>query len=256
MTHARHRDRAFLAAVALTFVASAAATISGYLEMSSMPGMEMPGGWTMSMTWMRMPGQSWPGAAAMFLGMWIVMMVAMMLPALAPALARYRDAIGARAGSRLGRLTVIVALAYFTVWTLVGLVAFPVGVAVGELVMNMPALSRAVPVVTGMTLVTAGALQFTAWKSRQLRCCRGAPRHSTDSTRDAWHHGLRLGIYCVRCCAGSTAVLLVLGIMDVRAMAIVTVAITAERASPAGERAARVVGALAIAAGLIQLARI
>ena len=54
--------------------------------MSAMPGMEMPGGWTMSMAWMRMPGQGWPGAAATFLGMWIVMMVAMMLPVLVPML--------------------------------------------------------------------------------------------------------------------------------------------------------------------------
>jgi len=44
--------------------------------------MTMPGGWMMSMAWMRLPGQSWPGAAASFLGMWIVMMVAMMLPSL------------------------------------------------------------------------------------------------------------------------------------------------------------------------------
>jgi hypothetical protein len=35
------------------------------------------------MAWMRMPGQTWPGAAASFLGMWVVMMVAMMLPYLA-----------------------------------------------------------------------------------------------------------------------------------------------------------------------------
>jgi predicted metal-binding membrane protein len=34
------------------------------------------------MAWMRMPGQTWPGAAASFLGMWVVMMVAMMLPSL------------------------------------------------------------------------------------------------------------------------------------------------------------------------------
>jgi hypothetical protein len=38
----------------------------------------MPGGWTMSMAWMRMPGQTWPGDAVSFLGIWVVMMVAMM----------------------------------------------------------------------------------------------------------------------------------------------------------------------------------
>ena len=46
----------------------------------------MPGGWSMSMAWMRMPGQTWPGAAASFLAMWAVMMVAMMLPSLVPML--------------------------------------------------------------------------------------------------------------------------------------------------------------------------
>ncbi len=45
----------------------------------------MPGGWTMSMTWMRMPGQTWAGAATTFLGIWVVMMVAMMMPSLVRA---------------------------------------------------------------------------------------------------------------------------------------------------------------------------
>ena len=39
-----------------------------------------------------MPGQTWPGAAASFLGMWVVMTVAMMLPSLVPMLWRYRQA--------------------------------------------------------------------------------------------------------------------------------------------------------------------
>ena len=39
--------------------------------------MLMPGGRTMSMVWMRTPAQTWPGAAASFLGMWVVMMVAL-----------------------------------------------------------------------------------------------------------------------------------------------------------------------------------
>ena len=52
--------------------------------MSRMDEMATPGGWTMSMAWMRMPGKTWPGAAASFVGMWVVMM----LPSLAPMLWR------------------------------------------------------------------------------------------------------------------------------------------------------------------------
>ena len=55
--------RAFHAIAALLFIGSAAVTISWCASMAQMPGMDMPGGWTMSMTWMRMPGQSWSGAA-------------------------------------------------------------------------------------------------------------------------------------------------------------------------------------------------
>src|SRR5690349_14591995 len=86
-------QRAFFGVSALLFAASAAATIAWCASMSSMGDMPMPGGWTMSMAWMRMPGQTWTGAAASFLGMWIVMMVAMMLPSLVPALWRYRQAL-------------------------------------------------------------------------------------------------------------------------------------------------------------------
>jgi predicted metal-binding membrane protein len=78
MASERAARRAILGVSALLFAGSAAATIAGCASMSAMGGMPMPGGWTMSMSWMRMPGQTWPGAAASFLGMWVVMMVAMM----------------------------------------------------------------------------------------------------------------------------------------------------------------------------------
>ena len=94
MVSERASQRAFFGVSALLFAASAAVTIVWCASMSAMGEMPMPGGWTMSMAWMRMPGQTWPGAAASFLGMWVVMMVAMMLPSLVPMLWRYRQAVG------------------------------------------------------------------------------------------------------------------------------------------------------------------
>ena len=122
-------ERAFLSISALVFVASAAVTIVWCGSMSAMGDMPMPGGWTMSMAWMRMPGQTWPRAAASFLGMWVVMMVAMMLPSLVPMLGRYRRAIAGTGRPRLGRLTALVGVGYFFVWTGFGMAAFPLGVA-------------------------------------------------------------------------------------------------------------------------------
>lgn len=111
----RASQRAFVGVSALLFAASAAVTIVWGASMSAMGGMPMPGGWTMSMVWMRMPGQTWPGAAASFLGMWVVMMVAMMLPSLVPMLWRYRQAVDGTGETHLGRLTALVGVGWKSV---------------------------------------------------------------------------------------------------------------------------------------------
>ena len=199
MSSERAPRRAFLGVSALLFAASAAVTIVWCASMSAMGGMPMPGGWTMSMAWMRMPGQTWPGAAASFLGMWVVMMVAMMLPSLVPMLWRYRQAVGGTGETRLGRLTALVGVGYFFVWTVFGMVAFPLGVALAAVEMQQPALARAVPIAVGVVVLIAGALQFTAWKARHLACCRESPAHGRALPADAgtaWRHGLRLGLHC------------------------------------------------------------
>ena len=143
MASERTSSRAFLGIAALLFAASAAVTIVWCASMSAVGEMRMPGGWTMSMAWMRMPGQTWAGAAASFLGMWVVMMVAMMLPSLVPMLWRYRQAIGRTGETRhLGRLTALVGVGYFCVWTVFGMAAFPLGVALASVEMQQPARSR------------------------------------------------------------------------------------------------------------------
>jgi len=248
MASERASEQAFFGVSALLFAASSVATIVWCASMSAMGEMPMPGGWTMSMAWMRMPGQTWPGAAASFLGMWVVMMVAMMLPSLVPMLWRYRQAVGRTGETRLGRLTALVGVGYFFVWTVFGMAAFPLGVA----------LARAVPIAVGVVVLMAGSLQLTAWKARHLAFCREAPGRGRTLPADAgtaWRHGLRLGLHCSHCCVGLMAILLVIGVMDLRAMAVVAAAITVERLAPAGERVARAIGVVVVGAGLFLIAR-
>jgi predicted metal-binding membrane protein len=258
MASERTSQHAFFGVSALLFAASAALTIVGCAAMSAMGEMPMPGGWTMSMAWMRMPGQTWAGAAASFLGMWVVMMAAMMLPSLGPMLWRYRQAVGRTEETRLGWLTALVGVGYFLVWTVFGMAAFPLGVALAAVEMEEPALARAVPTAVGVVVLIAGFLQCTAWKARHLACCREAPGRGRTLPADAgtaWRHGLRLGLHCSHCCAGLMAILLVSGVMELRAMAVVTAAMTFERLAPAGERIARAIGAVAVGAGLLLVAR-
>jgi predicted metal-binding membrane protein len=218
----------------------------------------MPGGWTLSMTWMRMPGQTWLGAAASFLGMWVLMMVPMMMPALAPMLLSYRRSIRLRNETRLNRLTAMAGAGYFFVWAVIGIAVYPVGVIVAEAEMRSSGLSRCMPIATGVVVMLVGFLQFTAWKARQLGCCRDGPtcmRPSSPDAWSAWRHGLRLGTHCSLCCSGFMIMLLVIGVMDLVAMLIVTVAITAERLAPRPERAAQAAGVVVVAAGAIVIAR-
>lgn len=249
---------AFFGIAALLFIASTTLTIIWCGSMSAMDGMSMPGGWTMSMAWMRAPGQSWPGAAATFLGMWAVMMLAMMLPSLAPMLWRYRAAVGIQGDARLGWLIATVGAGYFFVWTVFGMAVYPLGVALAALEMQQPALARAVPIALGVVVLVAGVLQLSAWKARHLACCRMAPGPGRTLSADAvtaWRFSLRLGMHCCQCCAGLIAILLVVGVMDLRAMAVVMAAITIERLAPAGQRVAQAIGAVAVAAGLYLIAK-
>ena len=251
-------DRIFVGLSALVLVASIAVSIVWCRSMAAMGGMPMPGGWAMSMTWMRTPGQTWPGAASVFLGMWGVTMVPMMLPSLAPALLDYRARVGGMAAAPLGHRTVLVALGYFAVWMAFGVAAYPIGAAFTTLTMQQPAVSRAVPTATAAVVLIAGALQLTAWKARRLACCRHAPEHAGALPRDAggaWRLGVRLGIQCARCCGNLMVILLVAGVMDLTTMGAFTVAITLERVAPGGQRVACVLGLGLLAAGALLLVR-
>lgn len=276
----RTSQRIFFGVSALLCVCSAALTIHWCASMS-MRAMPMPGGWTMSMTWMRMPDQTWFGAAASFVGMWVTMMVAMMLPSLTPILWRYYQIMRQNTGKTMTltagqvvrqpnglateqareahrvRLTLMVGMGYFLVWTLIGMAAYPIGVALATIEMQSLALAHVVPIAAAIVVLMAGALQFTAWKANLLVCCREAPSCYllTSNVCFAWRYGLRLGFQCSCCCAGMTAILFVSGIMDLRTMAIITAAITAERLLPAGEQVARIIGVVVVAVGLLMIAR-
>ena len=71
----------------------------------------------------------------------------------------------------------------------------------------------------------------------------------------AWRDGVQLGLHCVQCGSGLMAILLVIGIMDLRAMAVVAAAMTIERLAPGGNRAAQGIGIVVIVAGAFLIVR-
>ena len=252
------RERWVYLAAVLVFVAAAAATLYFCRAMSD--GMAMPGGWTMSMMWMPMAGQSWAGAAAMFLGMWLAMMVAMMLPSALPMLVIYRRVLAFRGeGRRAEAATVRMACGYFFVWLMVGAMAYAIGVAAAWATMRWAGLSRAVPAASGAALLLCGLFQFTPWKRACLRHCRDplsfAADHLSGGRNDGWKLGLHHGAFCVACCWALMAIQLVLGVMNLAVMALVATVIALEKLIPRADLVVRLTGAAAMAAGTVMIVR-
>lgn len=246
----------FFGVCALLFAATSAGTVVWTASMSAAGAMPMPGGRTMSMVWTPGPEQPWLAAAASFLGMWMAMTVAMMLPTVTPTLWRYRQALGGGGAARPGLAAALAGAGYFSIWLGVGAAVFALGATLAAAEMRQPLLSGAAPFAAGAVVLLAGCSQLTAAKARGLARCRELPSEDSPSGAvAAFRHGLRLAVGCVRCCGGLMAVLLMVGITDVGAMAAVAAAIAAERLAPSGERVARAVGALTIAAGLFLIWR-
>lgn len=219
--------------------------------------MTMDGAHAMSMAWAPGTGESWLGSAATFVATWTAMMMVMMLPSVAPTLRRYHRALVRSGAARSGLLTALAVAAYLAVWTAVGAAIYPAELLAARVSASFS--PRAIAIIVAVVVLLAGALQFTAWKARHLACCRapGVVRGAaSDGAVGAWRFGVRLGWHCLNSGAALTLVLLAVGMMDLRAMAAVTGAITAERLTPDGARAARIIGGVGVCGGLALLVHV
>src|SRR5207253_117798 len=128
----------FIAVCVLAFVAGVSATV--YFCHSMCCEMEMPGGWTMSMMWMRMPGQTWSASAIGFLLMWLAMMVAMMMPSALPMFLKTRRPWASLCYMMSG---------YFAICLAAGVGIYALGVAFATVAMRSELFSRTVPLLLG-----------------------------------------------------------------------------------------------------------
>ena len=251
-TKTETRDVPFRAVGLIAFLIAAGATV--YWTGSMGGGMTMPGGWTLSMIWMRMPGQAWLGSAGSFMAMWLAMMIAMMLPALWPSLERYHRE--ARDSDHARLRTLGAAAAYFLVWAGVGAVVYLLGVSLAASEMRSPGLAHLVPVAAGAAVVLAGVFQLTPWKARHLASCRaGLACGSPVNFRSASRLGVGYGVSCAFCCAGFMLVLVVTGMMNLLTVVLLAAAITIERVVTRPEWAVRAAGVTALGLGALFLVR-
>jgi predicted metal-binding membrane protein len=234
------RERTLILALLLILAAASWAILIWQASMMNSMGM----GLTMGM------------GAPLFLAIWGVMMMAMMFPATAPMnLAFSRVQRERHSGRRPSVSTWIFVGAYLLIWTLFGVLAYLIASAAWELAQQLPWLLLNATRIGGSVLIVAGLYQFTPLKRVCLaKCCtpldfiRGSWRSGSTG---AFRMGLEHGIYCL----GSNWLLFVLlfplGIMNIAAMAGLTVVIGAEKMFPRWERIAQGVGLALILSGML-----
>ena len=179
--------------------------------------------------------------APLFLAIWVVMMVAMMFPTAAPMILTFHKVQAGKCqrGEAFVSTWIFVA-AYLLVWGLSGVAAYA-GALAAEAVAARTALSPATAArVGGAVLVAAGLYQFTPLKDLCLSKCRTPISFIMTSWRDgaagALRMGLLHGIYCLGCCWLLFVILFPLGIMNIAAMAVITLVIFAEKTLRSEER--------------------
>jgi predicted metal-binding membrane protein len=242
---------------AAVFAATVGYTIYACQQMSG--GMEMPGGWVMSMMWMPMAGQSNLAAAGMFIAMWTAMMIAMMLPSAMPMILLYRRAIAFHGAKHPAWRTALMIGGYFCVWAAFGAVTFIVGTLLARLEMFSPALGRAIPAIAGISLIVCGIYQWTPWKASCLKYCQDpmslVAGHLHGGSRGSLLLGLHHGATCAACCWSLMVIQIILGMMNLFVMAGIALVIAIEKLMPRGRVTARVVGTLSALAGIGFLVR-
>lgn len=190
------------------------------------------------------------GAIGPFLAGWTAMMAAMMLPSALPMIRLY--GLVAADARRTRLRTAIFVSGYLLLWA-----AF--GVPVWLLGRMLEGLGHQLAPVMAVTLLLAGAYQFSPLKTRCLRVCRTP----MDFLTTHWYRGaagaLRLGVehgwYCIGCCWALMAVFVIVGAMSIPWAIAIAVLVLAEKVLPRGPLLGRATGLALVAAGIILLAR-
>ena len=175
--------------------------------------------------------------APLFLAIWVAMMVAMMFPTAAPMILTFHKVqAGKRQRGDAFVSTWVFVAAYILVWALAGLAAYA-GALAAEAIAVRAALSPATSArIGGAFVILAGIYQLSPLKDLCLSKCRTPITFIMTSWRDgavgALLMGLLHGAYCLGCCWLLFVILFPLGIMNIAAMAVITLIIFAEKTLP------------------------
>jgi len=173
-------------------------------------------------------------------------MITMMMPSVLPMFLKTRRQSGSLC---------LMASGYFAIWLIAGGGIYVAGMLYGIYTMQSLLLSRIIPLLSGISLIAVGTIQFTSWKMIHLLRCRSplgcAVSYAQNET--SFRIGCKQGVACCSCCATLMAIQLVLGIMNPVVMIVVAISIAAEKLLPRPEIITRSIGIAAILGGAAML---
>lgn len=215
--------------------------------------------WQSTTSQERMMGLTMGMSAPVFLGVWVVMMIAMMFPAAAPMITMFsRVHEGKRARGQPFVPTVVFVAPYLVVWTAFGALGYAAAVAYTPVEQQTAWLMGHAARIAGSLFLLTGLYQLTPLKDVCLSKCRTPLAFLLNSWRDGYGGAFRMGLdhalYCLGCCWLLFVLLFPIGIMNVAAMAAISVFIVVEKALPRGVLVGRIVALLFIAYGALLIA--
>jgi predicted metal-binding membrane protein len=195
-------------------------------------------------------------STGLFLAIWMVMMIAMMFPTAAPMILMFSTVYaGKRQQSQAFVPTWVFVSAYLLIWTLFGLVAYPLALFAERLAGQSMWLMTNAPRIGGALLVVAGLYQLSPLKHMCLAKCRTPLQFILGSWRDGYGGAFRMGFvhgaYCLGCCWFLFVLLFPLGIMNIAVMALLTALIFAEKSVPLGRQISQITGVALISYGVL-----
>jgi predicted metal-binding membrane protein len=194
--------------------------------------------------------------APLFIAIWVVMMVAVMFPTAAPMILMFaRIYASKREQGQPFVPTWIFVSSYLIVWTLFGVLAYAAALGAEELGKQSMWLMDNAARFGGGVIVLAGLYQLSPLKNSCLSKCRTPMNFILNSWREGYRGSFRMGLdhgfYCLGCCWLLFIILFPLGVMNVAAMAVITLLIFAEKSLSLGQKTAKIAAVVLIVYGTL-----
>jgi len=167
--------------------------------------------------------------------MWAIMMAAMMLPSALPMIQAFTQVCRKRTKTP-SRLSYIFASAYLLVW-----LVFSVALTLLQWQMHglgwlSPMMDNQNTAMAAGILFLAGSYQFMPVKNACLTHCKTPMgfllNEWQEGSRGAFHMGLKHGATCVGCCWAQMLIMFAVGVMNLLAMALITLLVIFEKSMP------------------------